>query len=368
MFMKKSAAKLPAICQGTLLTAAVLTALTGCGGKKEAPTDEITGYLIEDASDYVTLGNYKNLPVTLYTYVISDDEVENTIMNRMIEEMTYETVDRPAEMGDVVTLALKASGSSGELFSADDMRLELGMEEYGYPLDEALEGLSAGDELDTVIRYEAEDAPFEEWIGEEIRFTGKISAVEEGCLPDLTDEYVKKQYGFDSVDEYRENVREELEKSSALSSKDEAVTELIDQAVSGCTFKSYPDIPAPEYAEEETDMDPELTQMLLEEEMRSKLFISALFQKENLVLTNSEYDNYLSILLDGDMSSFGTAEELEKGLGRDLLVWNAYTYMAGNFLYDEADVTEELMEYSPWDFSIPEDPDADIGEVIEGIG
>ena len=351
-----------------LLALAGLT-LCSCSKKNTASSGDITGFLIEDADQYVTLGEYKNLSLTQYQYVVTDDEVENTIMNRMIENMTYETVDRPAEYGDIVSLDLKAEENGGELLFEDTVMLDLGIEEYGYELDAALEGLSAGDELDLTVTFDEDNAPYEDWVGSAIHFIGTVKAIQEGYFPDLTDEYVKEHFDCDSVEAYEEQVRAELEKSSAQSSRDEAVTTLMDMAMENCTFQPYPS--ASEEASLSSDeMESELLELeayLLEQETNSRLFISALCKKENLVLTESEYQNYLAIVLESGMSGYTDKETMEKELGQDLLIWNAYGYLAGNYLYDQADITIEEVEYSEWDLGVPEDPNADIGDVIEGL-
>ena len=170
-----------------LLCAFALSAsLFGCGNSKDssesAQTEQsspaqdddgtvITGYLVDNADKYVTLGTYKGLEVEQPVYTASDEDVSMEIENTLYEYSTAAEVDRAAQSGDTLTVDLTATieGESKPNLSETDYILELGYEEFGSDFDEKLTGSKTGDTLEFSCSYQ-DDTWYDDWTDKTVHF------------------------------------------------------------------------------------------------------------------------------------------------------------------------------------------------------
>ena len=72
--------------------------------EEEAALDPITPseYLVQNASDYVTLGDYDGVEVTRYTYEITDDMVQDEIQEELADASDEQSTNAPSEDGNIV--------------------------------------------------------------------------------------------------------------------------------------------------------------------------------------------------------------------------------------------------------------------------
>lgn len=124
---------------------------------EETALDPITpsDYLVKNASDYVTIGDYSDVEVTKYTYEITDDMVQEEIQEELESYSEEESTNAPSEDGNIVYMNLTAT-VDGEAGDEEETFIILGQEEYGAEFDEKLTGVSAGDQLDFSVTYGVE--------------------------------------------------------------------------------------------------------------------------------------------------------------------------------------------------------------------
>ena len=166
----------------------------------------------------VTLGDYKGLEVPKADVNVTDEEVEAEI-DRMAERNSrIETVDRPAQEGDTVVLDFEGfdngvpfEGGKGEKYS-----LKLGSHQFVPGFEEALVGVSAGEEKDVNVTFPENYTP--ELAGKPVVFKCKIHEVKETILPEKDDEFAKDVSEFDTLDALRADIRtkRENERSEAV--------------------------------------------------------------------------------------------------------------------------------------------------------
>ena len=154
----------------------------------------------------VTVPGYGGLRVELPSPLATEDDVQQAVDAELRRQGSLETVDRPAKVGDHVTLSLNAS-REGEpvpgLTNIDDWGYELGKGWVAEGFDDQIVGSSAGDDLtfSAVLTGMEESADFEV----------TVDAVQELIVPELTDAWVADHLGeFDTIDAWQDSLRERI--------------------------------------------------------------------------------------------------------------------------------------------------------------
>lgn len=229
----------------TLLTLALSAAiLASCGtneGTGESTTDgtsaettatENTAYnsigLTADggfegvtATDHVTLCEYKGITVPADECAVTDDEIEAEIESWLAQYADTVTVtDRAIEDGDTVNIDYVGSvdgiefegGSTG----GQGTDVTIGVTSYIDDFLEQLIGHKPGETFDVEVTFPDPYTANLELSGEDAVFVTTINHITEQIPPELTDDFVKEtysaQYGWETVDDFREGVTAELRK------------------------------------------------------------------------------------------------------------------------------------------------------------
>ena len=153
----------------------------------------------------IELPNYEGLEVEVdEVEVTAEDEVQ--ALNALRERFgTLKTVERPAADKDFVTIDIAAEIDGEQVDAANDLSYQIGSGTMLDGIDEALTGLSAG-----------EDATFEtklsggEHAGEQATIKVKLSAVKERELPAADDEFAQLASEFDTIDELKEDIKKQV--------------------------------------------------------------------------------------------------------------------------------------------------------------
>lgn len=153
----------------------------------------------------IELPNYEGLEVEVdEVEVTAEDEVQ--ALDALRERFgTLKTVERPAADKDFVTIDIAAEIDGEQVDAANDLSYQIGSGTMLDGIDEALTGLSAG-----------EDATFEtklsggEHAGEQAVIKVKLSAVKERELPAADDEFAQLASEFDTIDELKEDIKEQV--------------------------------------------------------------------------------------------------------------------------------------------------------------
>jgi trigger factor len=153
--------------------------------------------------------DYKGVKVERPSTQVSDREVDD-LLDRLRERFAeLETVGRVARTGDYVVIDLRATVHDQEIPEATrpDYLYEVGSGEFTGKLDEELEGKRAGE----ILRFNATlDQRFGEREGQEVSFQVLLKEVKGKKLPNADDDFAKTASEFDTLDELRESLREQL--------------------------------------------------------------------------------------------------------------------------------------------------------------
>lgn len=180
----------------------------------------------------VNLGQYKGIEIEEKVQTVSDGEVAAEIATELNKAARWVEVDRSVLFGDNIILDFKGSvdGVAFEGGSAEDYMLEdVGSGKFIPGFEEQLVGLKKGDTKDVVVTF-PEDYGAKELAGKEAVFACTIKDVKGKELPELDDEFAKDVSEFDTLAEYKADIKEKLQKRADKNSFDEMIDEVVKKA------------------------------------------------------------------------------------------------------------------------------------------
>ncbi|MBQ6614219.1 MAG: trigger factor [Clostridia bacterium] len=196
------------------------------------------------ASEYVTLGQYKGLTVTVTTSSeITDADVE-TYINDLLANSTYkvEVLDRAAKNGDTVTLDYVGTldGVAFNGGSATNAAITLGEGGYIPGFEEGIVGMTKG-EVKTIDVTFPESYHNTDLAGKAVQFTFTVHKIEESVVPEYTDAFVRENFDFDTKPSFEAYVREVL-----LAQREEEITAekhsgILTQITANASVIKYPE-------------------------------------------------------------------------------------------------------------------------------
>lgn len=183
----------------------------------------------------VTLGKYKGVTVTKIDTSVTDEEVDAEVETQRNNNARTVSVERPIENGDTAVIDFEGfvddvafEGGKGENYD-----LEIGSHSFIDTFEDQLVGKVAGDDVDVQVTF-PEQYQAEELAGKPALFKVKIHEVKAKELPELDDEFAQDVSEFDTLAEYKEDVKKKLterkEADAHRTKEDEAIAKIIDDA------------------------------------------------------------------------------------------------------------------------------------------
>ena len=166
-----------------------------------------------DTKPDITVPDYQGIEVQVDDITVSDDQVDEQVEALRERFGSLTPVDRAAGDGDFVTIDLSAAkdGEAIEEAQATGVSYQVGRGTMLEGLDEALVGMSAGEETtfdSTLVGGDFKD--------QRVDVTVKVTAVKEQELPELDDDFAQQASEFDTVDELRADLRERVIRQARL--------------------------------------------------------------------------------------------------------------------------------------------------------
>lgn len=314
----------------------------------------------------VTLGQYKGLSAERYPAEVDEDEIGYELEAARKRNSRKVDVEREAQMGDVANIDFDGY-LNGERFDggkAEAYDLELGSGAFVPGFEEQIVGMNIGDEKDIDITFPENYAP--ELAGKAVVFKIKLNNLSVNELPELDDEFAKDN-GFDTLDEYKADVKADLEKRKTEQREGEVRADLMHKAIENMTVE-VPEVMVKEKAEEiirnyarnfgVTDssipMD-KLCEMLglneeamktsimpaAEAQVKNDLLLEAIVAAEGFAPTEEETEEYIAKTAE---KLGAKAEELKQYFGVDFIAEEQKKEMASNIIFDTAVITEAAPE------------------------
>lgn len=187
----------------------------------------------------VQLGSYKGVAVAKADTDVTDEEVDEAIEKERVQNARIITVeDRAIENGDTAVIDFEGfvDGEAFEGGKGENHSLEIGSHSFIDTFEEQLIGKNSGDEVEVSVVF-PEEYHDEELAGRPAVFQVKIHEIKTKELPDLDDEFAQDVADFDTLDEYKADVRKKLAEGKAASAKQAKEEEAIRKIVEASTME-----------------------------------------------------------------------------------------------------------------------------------
>ena len=187
----------------------------------------------------VTLGEYKGVSVKKETTVVSDVEVDARVEEERNKQATeIQVEDRAVAEGDTVNLDY-AGTVDGVAFAggtAQDQTLKIGSGSFIPGFEEQMIGMNIGEEKDLQVTF-PEKYHAEELAGKAAVFHVKVNSITETQLPALDDDFAKDISEFDTLEEYKADIRAKLEAQAAEKDNNNFTNAVIEKVLENATVE-----------------------------------------------------------------------------------------------------------------------------------
>ena len=208
---------------------------------KNIGKDGITMIAVVAVKPEVVIGAYKGINFKKNVYNVKDEEIEEEL-KRLQERNSrlVDVTDRAVENGDNVIIDYSGSvdGVKFDGGTAQKQTLGIGSGTFIPGFEEQIIGMNIGDERDINVKF-PEEYHAENLKGKDAVFAIKLHEIKKKELPEINDEFIKEAVGSESVDAYKKETRERLEKQNA----DRAEREVEDEIIKKVTETSDVEIP-----------------------------------------------------------------------------------------------------------------------------
>lgn len=373
-----------------LLSAILCVAFAGCGNNadsKTAGTETETTATTEASSEtgetesadstpivdktiadegidaFVTLGEYKDLKLTRTITPVTEEDVENAVKSNLANSLK-EVSDATVEDGDTVNIDYvgKVDGKEFDGGSQEGADLIIGSGSFIPGFEDQLVGWKTGDSKDITVTF-PEDYQSEDLKGKEAVFTVKLNAIKR-AQSELTEEWVKENSDFKAIDEYKSDLREQLEVTNESTADQALQNDAFTAVYEASTFHQYPKALVEDYTKlmkdsyqyqaESYGMEYEemLSAMGLTEEgmedqakeyVRVDLLTSSLCEKEGITSDSEVYKKTLDELLKKNNLA-DKAAAIEAGITEEDMDRSVKSACFVETILKYADVTEKTAE------------------------
>ncbi len=183
----------------------------------------------------VVLGDYSTIDCEKTVAPVTDDDVTAEIERARDRNARFiDVTDRPAKLDDIVNIDY--AGFDGdrqfEGGTAQGHELTLGSGAFIPGFEEQVVGASVGEEVDVNVTF-PEEYHEKSLAGKPVVFHVKVNGIREKEMPELDDEFAKDM-SFDTLDEYKQDVRNNLEKQANDRAETMFENEVIEKVVASC--------------------------------------------------------------------------------------------------------------------------------------
>ena len=309
----------------------------------------------------VKLGKYKGVKVDKIDTTVTDEEVEAEINKERENNARNITVeDRPVKDGDMTTLDFEGfvDGVAFEGGKGENYPLTIGSGAFIPGFEEQLVGAEIGKEVEVKVTF-PEDYQAENLKGKDAVFKCTIKEIKEKQLPELDDEFASEVSEFETLAEYKEDIKKNLtekkEKDAKNAKEDAAIQaaveasemeipeamletqqrQMVDEfaqriTMQGLSMEQYFQFTGTNYQQMVEQVKPQA-----EERIKSRLVLEAIAKAENIEVTEEDYEKELETMADVYQMELDKVKELmgereKKNIMQDLAVRKAAEFVAEN--------------------------------------
>lgn len=186
----------------------------------------------------VTLGEYKGLKVAKDAVEVKDEQVEEQVKNILNHHAKMVDAEEGATVAndDFITLDFKGE-VDGVAFAGGegkDYPLQIGSHSFIDTFEDQLVGLKVGEEKDVNVTF-PEEYHAKDLAGKVAVFHCKINSIKHKEMPELTDEFVKASTSYESIEDMKAKLRENIEKNAQREADTKRRNEILKQATDNIT-------------------------------------------------------------------------------------------------------------------------------------
>ena len=336
----------------------------------DAPKVEVTSVSKEDGATVkiicvtkpeIHIADYKGMTAPKEDKEITDEDVAKQAENVCKRNAKMVSVDdRAAEMGDEVTLDFEGffgdtpfEGGKGE-----DFQLKLGSGQFIPGFEEQVAGHKIDEDFDVTVTF-PEDYHAEDLKGKEAVFKCTVHEIKAKELPEIDDEFAAEVSEFDTLEEYKADVKAKIKEQKAADGKRNQEDQAVEQAVKNAEYE----IPQPMIETQTTQMVEDFAQRIqsqgitleqyfqftgltaekMMEDMKpqaikrieTRLVLEAIAKAENIEITDEKVDEELAKMAESYKMEVEKLKEFmgeneKKQMKEDLAVQEAVTFLVEN--------------------------------------
>lgn len=185
----------------------------------------------------VEVKDYKGIEVEKVVNPVTDEDINKQLDSLREKNVTVETVDdRAAENGDDVVIDFEGfkDDVAFEGGKAEDFTLSLGSGQFIPGFEDQIVGHNAGEDFDINVTF-PEEYQVKELAGAPAVFKIKLKSISKKVMPELDDDMVKDSTEFDTVDEYKADVKKKLEEANEKHADSEVEAKIFDKVIENMT-------------------------------------------------------------------------------------------------------------------------------------
>ena len=183
----------------------------------------------------VELGEYKGIEVEKTVAPVEDEDIDREIRKLLEKNVRIVTVDdRPAEKGDTVKIDFEGfkDDVAFDGGKAEDFDLELGSGQFIPGFEDAIVGHSTGEQFDINVTF-PEEYQVADLAGAPAVFKINLKGITKKEYPEADDELISETTDFDTLDEYKADVKKKLEEQNEKAADNAVENYLFDKVVEG---------------------------------------------------------------------------------------------------------------------------------------
>ncbi|MDE6518927.1 MAG: trigger factor [Ruminococcus sp.] len=194
----------------------------------------------------IEISDYKGITAPKQVKEITDEDVNEQIeIIRKKNARIVSVEDRPAQLNDEVIIDFEGffGDEAFEGGKGEDHPLKLGSGQFIPGFEDQIVGHNIGDEFDINVTF-PENYQMEEYAGKDATFKTKLKAISFEELPEIDDDLIKDATEFETVEEYRNDIKTKLEDAAAKQADSafenavlEAVIEKVNSPIPNCMYE-----------------------------------------------------------------------------------------------------------------------------------
>lgn len=287
------------------------------------------------------LGNYKGMEFEKKVNKVTDEMINSAIEKDLLRGSKLVESKKPVKNNDYVNLNFEGfiDGKAFDGGKAENYQLQIGSHSFIDTFEDQLVGLNINDEKDVVVTF-PENYHQKELANKVATFKCKILNIRERVMPELNVEFVQNSSKFDTVDEYKADVKDRLEKQEQEKAEIELDNKILDTIVDntkieipkvmidaetdriyngfcqqlayqGATIEVYAD-----YVGKTVDEIKAEQRAVAERQCKGRLVLEKLIRDEKLDITEEDIDKKLTEFA---VAQNKTLEEYKKNVNEDMI-------------------------------------------------